>query len=110
MQPINKAMIVEIYTSDEVTMSDVDWMIETLRICDAPPFRLILVKSGGYYLSDAAKMRLLDDQHISKVAYVAKKMLSTHYAVKASKTYLKNKKVFICDSIQSAYWALTYPA
>ena|GEM_PF-4411441 len=107
MQQFNKAMIVEVYSSDEITMADIDWVIETLRICSAPPFRVILVKSGSYYLSDAAKMRLLDDEHISGVAYVVRKLLSTQYAVRAGNTYLKKKKVFICDSIQSAYWALT---
>jgi hypothetical protein len=57
MQQFNKAMIVEVYSSEEITMADIDWVIETLRICSAPPFRVILVKSGSYFLSDAAKMR-----------------------------------------------------
>ena len=107
MQQYNQAMIVEVYSSDEITMADIDWVIETLRICSAPPFDVILVKSGSYFLSDAAKTRLLDDEHISKVAYVVRKLLSTQYAVRASKTYLRGKQVYICDSIQSAYWALT---
>ena len=107
MQQFNKAMIVEAYTSEEVTLADIDWVLETLHICSPPPFLLILVKSGSYSLSSGAKMRLLDDERISKVAYVSRKLGNTHYAVKASNTYLQNKEVFICDSIESAYKALT---
>ena len=106
MQQFNKAMIVEAYSSDEVTKADIDWVLETLHICYPPPFLVILIKSGSYHLSSEAKMRLLDDERISKVAYVSRKLGNTHYAVKASSTYLQNKEVFICDSIESAYKAL----
>ena len=108
MQQFNKAMIVEGYTSDEVTLADIDWILESLRICYAPPFLVILVKSGDYSLSADAKMRLMDEGNgIAKVAYVSRKQHNTRYAIKASKTYLKNKQVFVCDSIESAYRALT---
>ena len=108
MQQFNKAMIIEGYSSDEITSSDIDWVIETLRICYPPPFHVIIVRSGQYNLSDGARMRLMDENNgIAKVAYVAKRRQNTRYALMASKTYLKNKEVFICDSIDAAYKALT---
>ncbi len=108
MQQYNKAMIIEGYTSDVVTSKDIDWVIETLHICYPPPFLVILVKSGNYSLSVDAQNRLMDERNgISKVAYVSKKMQNTRYAIKASKTYLIDREVFICDSIDSAYRALT---
>ncbi len=107
MQQFNKAMIIEAYASEEVTLTDINWVLENLRICYAPPFLIIVVKSGSYELSPAAKMRLLEDDDILKVAYVAQRLHNTQYAVNASNSYFQNKKVFICDSIESAYMALT---
>ena len=77
MQQYNKAMIIEAYACDDITNTDIDWVLETLHICYPPPFLVILVKSGNYTLSEQAKKRLLYDERISKVAYVSKKLYNT---------------------------------
>jgi len=107
MQQYNTAMIVNAYSSDKITLADIEWVLDSMRMIFTPPLLIILIKSGNYWLTKKAQMRLfeIDDEHI-KVAYVSQKSHDTRHAVNAIDTYLQNKEVFICDSIDSAYQAL----
>jgi hypothetical protein len=106
MQQYNKAMIVEAYSRDKITSADIEWVLESLHSKFKPPFSIIFIKSGNYWLTKNAQLRLYLDNELLKVAYVVKKRESKHHALNASETYLQNKEVFICDSIDSAYQAL----
>ncbi len=104
----NRTEILEAYSSDEITLDDIDWVLESLHKKSAPPFLIILVRTGNYRLSIEAKSRLLnEDRDLFKIAYVVKELQNMCHAVGASYSYLDKKDVFICDSIESAYMALT---
>ncbi len=104
----NKADILEAYSSDEISLSDIDWVLESLHKKSSPPFLIILVRTGQYTLSVEAKNRLRkEDKELFKVAYVVKELQNMCHAVGAGYSYLDEKDVFICDSIESAYNALT---
>jgi hypothetical protein len=103
-----QAMILEMYSSDEITLSDVDQVLETLNNKTSPPFLVIIVRTGNYRLSQEARNRLREeDNGLFKIAYVVKELKNMCHAVGASYSYLRNKNVYICDSIESAYTALT---
>ncbi len=104
----NQAEILEAYTSDEITLADVDWVLESLHKQSSPPFLIIVVRTGNYRLTIEAKNRLRnEDKKLFKVAYVVKELQNMCHAVAAGYSYLSKKDVFICDSIDSAYRALT---
>jgi hypothetical protein len=103
-----KATILEAYSSDELTLGDVDEVLESLHESAAPPFLIILVRTGSARLSAEAKNRLREeDNRLFKIAYVVKELRNMCHAVGASYSYLESKDVYICDSIESAYTALT---
>ena len=104
----NQADILEAYSSDEITLADVDWVLESLHKKSTPPFLIILVRTGKYRLSIEAKNRLRNtDKNVFKIAYVVKELQNMCHAASAVYSYLEKKDVFICDSIESAYTALT---
>jgi hypothetical protein len=104
----NRAEILEAYSSDEITIADIDWVLESLRKKSTPPFLIILVRTANNRLSIEAKDRLRkEDKDMFKVAYVVKELQNMCHAVGASYSYLDKKDVFICDSIESAYSVLT---
>ncbi|MGD2053527.1 MAG: hypothetical protein PVG45_05410 [Gammaproteobacteria bacterium] len=103
-----KAMILETYSSDELTLDDIDQVLNSLHERAEPPFLIIVVRTGSYRLSVEAKNRLREeDKRLFKIAYVVKELRNMCHAVGASYSYLESKDVFICDSIESAYTALT---
>lgn len=103
-----KAMILEAYSSVEISLDDIDQVLEALHEKAAPPFLIIIVRTGSYRLSPEAKDRLREeDNEMFKIAYVVKELRNMCHAVGASYSYLENKDVYICDSIESAYTALT---
>jgi len=107
----NQAEILEAYSSDEITLADIDWVLESLHEKSTPPFLIILVRTGKYRLSIEAKNRLRNtDKDIFKVAFVVKELQNMCHAAGAVYSYLEKKDVFICDSIESAYTALTQTA
>lgn len=107
----NQAEILEAYSSDEITLADIDWVLESLHEKSTPPFLIILVRTGKYRLSIEAKNRLRNmDKDVFKVAYVVKELQNMCHATSAVYSYLEKKDVFICDSIESAYTALTQTA
>ena len=104
----NQAEILEAYSSDEITLADVDWVLESLHQKSTPPFLIILVRTGKYRLSIEAKNRLRNtDKNVFKVAFVVKELQNMCHAAGAVYSYLEEKDVYICDSIESAYTALT---
>jgi hypothetical protein len=104
----NQAEILEAYSSDEITLADVDWVLESLYEKSTPPFLIILVRTGKYRLSIEAKNRLRNtDKNVFKIAYVVKELQNMCHAAGAVYSYLEKKDVFICDSIESAYATLT---
>jgi hypothetical protein len=106
-----KASILEAYTSDEITLADIDHVLHILNEKSSQPFLLIIVRTGAYRLSMEAKNRLREqDNGLFKIAYVVKELRNMCHAVGASYSYLENKNVYICDSIESAYTALTATA
>ena len=103
-----KAMILETYSSDELSLDDIDQVLEALHEKATAPFLIIIVRTGSYRLSAQAKDRLREeDNRMFKIAYVVKELRNMCHAVGASYSYLENKDVYICDSIESAYTALT---
>ena len=104
----NRAEILEAYSSDEITLADIDWVLESLHEKSTPPFLIILVRTGKYRLSIEAKNRLRNtDKDVFKIAFVVKELQNMCHAAGAVYSYLENKDVFICDSIESAYATLT---
>ena len=104
----NRAEILEAYSSDEITLADIDWVLESLHEKSTPPFLIILLRTGKYRLSVEAKNRLRNqDRDLFKIAYVVKELQNMCHAAGAVYSYLEEKDVFICDSIESAYMALT---
>ena len=72
---------------------------------------IILVRTGQYRLTVEAKDRLRnEDKKLFKIAYVVKELQNMCHAVGAGYSYLDQKDVFICDSIESAYKVLTRAA
>ena len=107
----NQAEILEAYSSDEITLADIDWVLESLHEKSTPPFLIILVRTGKYRLSIEAKNRLRNtDKNIFKIAFVVKELQNMCHAAGAVYSYLEKKDVYICDSIESAYTALTQKA
>jgi hypothetical protein len=103
-----KATIIETYSSDELTLTDIDQLLGSLHEKGTPPFLIIVCRTGNYRLSAEAKNRLREeDNRLFKIAYVVKELQNMCHAVGASYSYLENKNVYICDSIESAYTALT---
>ena len=104
----HKAEIMEAYSSDEITLADVEWVLDSLHNISTPPFLIIVVRTGNYRMSLEAKNRLREqDKGLFKIAYVVKELQNMVHAVGAGYSYLNKKDVFICDSIESAYKALT---
>lgn len=107
MRPFKTAMICEVYSSDEITLSDIEWVLKGLRELCTPPFRIITIKLGDYWVSEEAQKRVFRfDDEVSKVAYVANEQPIRRHALNAQNTYLKNVEVFIRGSIESAYDAI----
>ena len=103
-----KAMILEVYSAAVLTLADIDSVLSTLQRLSKPPFLIIIVRTCDYRLSMRAKIRLRKKERgLLKVAYVVKGFKNMRHAVSASHSYLKSKDVYICDSIESAYKALT---
>ena len=106
--PYKKATILEIYRSAELVSLDINTVFASLYHTSTPPYLIIIVKTGNYKLSFDAKIRLLKERRDRfKIAYVVKEPKTMQHAFHASRTYLKRKDVYICDSIDSAYKALT---
>ena len=103
-----KAVILEIYAAEVLTLADIDSVLVKLQRMSRPPFLIIIVRTGNYRLSIRAKIRLRkEDRNLFKIAYVVKGLDNMRHAASASRSYLKHKDVYICDSIDSAYKALT---
>jgi sulfopyruvate decarboxylase TPP-binding subunit len=106
--PYKKATILEIYNSGELVLLDINTVLASLYQTSKPPYLIIIVRTGNYRLSFEAKIRLLKEKRERfKIAYVVKEPKTMQHAFHASRTYLKRKDVYICDSIDSAYKALT---
>ena len=102
-----KAVILEIYAAEVLTLADIDSVLVALQRTSTPPYLIIIVRTGNYRLSMRAKIRLRkEDRQLFKIAYVVKGLENMRHAESASRSYLKHKDVYICDSIESAYNAL----
>ena len=100
--------ILEVYSSGILNLADINLVMEVLFRRSSPPYLVIIVRTGDYRLSFKAKIRLRKiDSNNLKIAYVVKQQEDMHHAFHASRTYLKRKNIYICDSIDSAYRALT---
>ena len=103
-----KAIILEIYTSGELTLADINMVLGSLYEMSSPPFLIMIVRTGNYRLSFKAKIRLRkENNRLFKIAYVVKGHEGMRHAFRASQTYLKRKDIYICDSLDSAYKVLT---
>ena len=103
-----KAIILEVYTSGELTLADINMVLGSLYEMSSPPFLVMIVRTGNYRLSFKAKIRLRkENNRLFKIAYVVKGHEAMRHAFRASQTYLKRKDIYICDSLDSAYRVLT---
>ena len=101
------AAILEVYTTGELTTDDVNFVFTYLYARYRPPFQVIIVRSGSYRMSFPAKIRLRKiNKKLVSFAYVVKGLESMNHASRASRSYLVDKSIYICDSIDAAYKAL----
>ena len=63
LQQFRGALICDAYTSDEITLDDIEWVFKKLRENFSLPYLVIVIRSGNYNLTPQAKLRLFTEKH-----------------------------------------------
>lgn len=93
-----------IYTSDEITLTDVEWSITTLQNHFPNPTPLIVQKNGDYWISVEAQKRLIFGiNQIKEMIIIAENKDQLMDASLAEKSFLMNMPITICTTIEEAF-------
>ncbi len=104
----HNAVTCDLYCSDEVTLEDIEWSLKIVKSEFLPPVKVIAIKSGNYWISTEAQMRMFKGfSEISKLAIVVTKTEDVRHAETASYSFLANMNISIVHSLEAAYKKLT---
>lgn len=104
----HNAITCELYTNDEITLDDIEWSLSIVQKEFRPPVKVIAIKSGNYWISTEAQMRMFRGFiEISQLAIVVTRAEDIRHTESASISFLTNMNVTLATSIEEAYEKLS---
>lgn len=104
----HNAITCELYTNDEITLEDIEWSLSIVQSEFRPPVKVIAIKSGTYWISAEAQMRMFKGfSEITQLAIVVTKEQDIRHTESASFSFLANMNISINSSLEEAYKKLT---
>lgn len=103
-----EAIICELYSNDKICIEDINWSLSVVQTKYTPPVKVIAIKSGNYWISTEAQMRMFQGFiEIAKLSIVVTKAEDIRHAKSAEFSFLANMDISITNSVEEAYKKLT---
>lgn len=104
----HNAITCELYSNNEITLEDIEWSLKVVQEKFRPPVKVIAIKSGSYWISTEAQMRMFKGFiEIAQLAIVVTKEEDIRHAQSAEFSFLSNMNMVLANSVEEAYKKLT---